>query len=207
ALVVAGPKAGGNTVVLKRPGLCRMLAQCGTPVPAGPGTRLPVFRAVRTEIGDAQAILSDRSTFSSSMERLAAILDEAGPDTLALIDEIGGATDPEEGSAIAVAYLEALVASGGRAIVTTHLSALKALRSGRPDALCAAMEFDDRTGRPNYRLHPGLAGRSHALSVARERGLPERVLERAVELLGDAWQRRERAEVEAEQALERLRDA
>jgi DNA mismatch repair protein MutS2 len=206
-LVVSGPNAGGKTVVLKTAGLFAMLAQCGIPIPAGAGTRLPVFRAVRTEIGDAQAILSDRSTFSSSMERLAEILDEAGPDTLALIDEIGGATDPEEGSAIAVAYLEALVARGGRAIVTTHLSAIKTFASARPDTLCAAMEFDDRTGRPNYRLHPGLAGRSHALSVARERGLPDPVLERAVEILGDSWQRRERTEVEAERALERLRDA
>ncbi len=206
-LVVSGPNAGGKTVVLKTAGLFSMLAQCGIPVPAAAGTRLPVFRAIRTEIGDAQAILSDRSTFSSSMERLAAILSQSGPDTLALVDEIGGATDPEEGSAIAVAFLEAFIARGGRALVTTHLSAIKTFASSRPDAVCAAMEFDDRTGRPNYRLHAGLAGRSHALSVARERGLPEAVLERAVAILGDAWKRRERAETEAEQALERLREA
>ncbi len=206
-LVVSGPNAGGKTVVLKTAGLFSMLAQCGVPIPAAAGTRLPIFRSVRTEIGDAQAILSDRSTFSSSMERLAAILDEAGPDTLALIDEIGGATDPEEGSAIAVAFLEALVSRGGRALVTTHLSAIKTFAAARPDALCAAMEFDDRTGRPNYRLHAGLAGRSHALSVARDRGFPESVLDRAVEILGEAWKRRERAETEAEKALERLREA
>lgn len=206
-LVVSGPNAGGKTVVLKTAGLFAMLVQCGIPVPVSAGTQVPVFRAIRTEIGDAQAILSDRSTFSSSMERLAAILSEAGPDTLALIDEIGGATDPEEGSAIARAYLEALVDRGGRALVTTHLSAVKAFASSRGDALTAAMEFDDRTGRPTYRLHAGLAGRSHALSVARERGLPPPVLERATELLGESWKRRERAETEAEQALERLRDA
>ncbi len=204
-LVVSGPNAGGKTVVLKTAGLFSMLAQCGIPIPAAVGTRLPVFRAIRTEIGDAQAILSDRSTFSSSMERLAGILDEAGPDTLALIDEIGGATDPEEGSAIAIALLEAFVDRGGRALVTTHLSAIKAFAASRTDALCAAMEFDDRTGRPNYRLHAGLAGRSHALSVARERGFPEPVIARALEILGEAWQRRERAEAEAEQAIERLR--
>ena len=206
-LVVSGPNAGGKTVVLKTAGLFSLLAQCGIPIPAAAGTRLPIFRAVRTEIGDAQAILADRSTFSSSMERLAGILAEAGPGTLALIDEIGGATDPEEGSAIAVAFLEALVARGGRALVTTHLSAVKTFASQRPDAVCAAMEFDEKTGRPNYRLHSGLAGRSHALSVARERGLPEAVVGRAGELLGDAWQRRERAEAEAEQAIERLRGA
>jgi DNA mismatch repair protein MutS2 len=206
-LVVSGPNAGGKTVVLKTAGLFAMLVQSGIPVPVAAGTRLPVFRSIRTEIGDAQAILSDRSTFSSSMERLAEILAEAGPRTLALIDEIGGATDPEEGSAIARAYLEALVESGGRALVTTHLSAVKTFVGSRTDALTAAMEFDEKTGRPTYRLHAGLAGRSHALSVARERGLPESVLERATALLGEQWKRRERAETEAEQALERIRDA
>ncbi len=204
-LVVSGPNAGGKTVVLKTAGLFSQLAQSGIPVPAGAGTRLPVFRSIRTEIGDAQAILSDRSTFSSSMETLAGILAEAGPGALALIDEIGGATDPEEGSALAVAFLEAYLESGGRALVTTHLSGVKTFAASRPDALCAAMEFDEKTGRPNYRLHPGLAGRSRALSVARERGIPESVLDRARVLLGEAWERRERAETEAEEALERLR--
>ncbi|MCA1611878.1 MAG: endonuclease MutS2, partial [Acidobacteria bacterium] len=206
-LVVSGPNAGGKTVVLKTAGLFSLLAQSGIPIPAGSGTRVPVFRAIRTEIGDAQAILSDRSTFSSSMETLAAILQESGPGVLALIDEIGGATDPEEGSALAVAFLEEYLARGGRAIVTTHLSAIKNFAAGRTDAVTAAMEFDEETGRPNYRLHPGLSGRSRALSVARERGLPSSVLDRAVEILGEAWRRREERESEAEAALDRLRRA
>jgi DNA mismatch repair protein MutS2 len=206
-LVVSGPNAGGKTVVLKTVGLFAMLAQCGLPLPAALGTRLPVFGSIRTEIGDAQAILSDRSTFSSSMETLAKILREAGPHSLALIDEIGGATDPEEGSALAVAFLEAYLETGGRGLVSTHLSGVKTFASARGDAVCAAMEFDEATGRPNYRLHSGLAGRSRALSVAEEQGIPQRVLERARAILGDAWKRREAAETEAEQALERLRAA
>ena len=204
-LVVSGPNAGGKTVVLKTAGLFTLLAQSGFPVPAGAGTRLPVITSAAAEIGDAQAILSDRSTFSSSMEILAEILAGAGPGALALVDEIGGATDPEEGSALAVAWLEALLARGGRAIVTTHLSAVKNLAAGREDAVCAAMEFDEETGAPNYRLHPGLSGRSHALAVAEERGIPEPVLARAREILGETWRRREEAESEAEAALERLR--
>ena len=204
-LVVSGPNAGGKTVVLKTAGLFTLLAQSGFPVPAGAGTRLPVFTSAAAEIGDAQAILSDRSTFSSSMEILAEILSGTGPGALALVDEIGGATDPEEGSALAVAWLEALLARGGRVIVTTHLSAVKNLAAGREDAVCAAMEFDEATGAPNYRLHPGLSGRSHALAVAQERGIPEPVLARAREILGEAWRRREKAESEAEAALERLR--
>ena len=156
--------------MLKTAGLFSMLTQCGIPVPAAPGTRLPIFSSMQTEIGDAQAILADRSTFSSSMETLAGILRDARPGALALIDEIGGATDPEEGSALAVAFLEAYLESGGRAIVSTHLSGIKTFATARADALCAAMEFDEETGRPNYRLHPGLAGRSRAhLGRARSR--------------------------------------
>src|SRR5439155_13417261 len=198
---------GGKTVVLKTAGLLTLMAQSGIPVPAGSGTRLPVFSAVRTEIGDAQEILSDRSTFSSSMETLAQMLEAAAPDRLALVDEIGAATDPEEGSAIAVAFLEEFLARGGRAIVTTHLSAVKGFAAARDDAVCAAMEFDEKTGRPNYRLHPGLSGRSRALSVAGQQGLPPSVIHRAREILGSAWERRDRAESEAEAALERLRQA
>ena len=206
-LVVSGPNAGGKTVVLKTAGLFSLMTQSGIPVPAGPGTRLPVFSAIRTEIGDAQAILSDRSTFSSSVETLSSVLSEAGAGTLALIDEIGGATDPEEGSALACAWLEEFLARGGRAIVTTHLSAIKRFAAGRTDSLCAAMEFDERTGRPNYRLHPGLSGRSRALSVAREHGLPESVVQRAESILGEAWKSRQEQESEAEQTIERLRES
>jgi DNA mismatch repair protein MutS2 len=204
-LVVSGPNAGGKTVVLKTAGLFSTMAQAGLPVPAGPGTRLPVFGAISTEIGDAQQILADRSTFSSSMETLAHVLETASPDRLALVDEIGTATDPEEGGALAVAFLEEYLARGGRAIVTTHLSAIKAFTEARKDAVGAAMEFDEKTGRPTYRMHPGLSGRSRALSVAERQGLPPRVLARARELLGAAWERRDRAESEAEAALDRLR--
>ena len=206
-LVVSGPNAGGKTVVLKTAGLFSLMAQAGLPLPCGPSTRLPVFRAIRAEIGDAQEILAGRSTFSSSMETLATVLSEAGPGMLALIDEIGGSTDPEEGSAIAIAFLEDHLARGGRALVTTHFSGLKNFAASRPDAISAAMEFDEESGRPNYRLHPGLSGRSRALSVAREQGLPERVLARAREILGQAWRRREERESEAEAAIERLRQA
>jgi DNA mismatch repair protein MutS2 len=205
-LVVSGPNAGGKTVVLKTAGLISLMAQAGLPVPAGPGTRLPVFGAVSTEIGDAQQILADRSTFSSSMETLAAILEDAAENRLALIDEIGSATDPEEGGALAIAFLEEYLSRGGRAIVTTHLSTIKTFAAGRKDAIGAAMEFDEATGRPTYRLHPGLSGRSRALSVAERQGLPPRVLARAREILGTAWERRDRAESDAEAALERLRN-
>jgi DNA mismatch repair protein MutS2 len=206
-LAVSGPNAGGKTVVLKTAGLFSLMAQAGLPLPCGPATRLPVFAAIRAEIGDSQEIMAGRSTFSSSMEALAAILRDSGPGRLALIDEIGGSTDPEEGSALAIAFLEEYLDRGGRALVTTHFSALKNFAAGRADAVGAAMEFDEETGRPNYRLHPGLSGRSRALSVAREQGLPETVLRRSREILGEAWRRRELQESEAEAAIERLRQS
>jgi len=203
-LVISGPNAGGKTVVLKTAGLFSLLTQSGIPVPAG-STRLPVFTRIEAEIGDAQAILADRSTFSSSVETLARILSAAQPDSLALVDEIGGATDPEEGSALAIAWLEEYLSRGGRAIVTTHLSGIKKFASERDDAVSSAMEFDEASGRPNYRLHPGLSGHSRALSIAKEHGFPDFIVRRAEAILGEAWKRRQQQETEAQETIERLR--
>ncbi len=203
-LLISGPNAGGKTVVLKTLGLFSRMAQAGLFLPAASAT-LPVFSRIFASVGDDQAILSDLSTFSAAMRRIAGILREAGAGTLALFDELGSGTDPEEGAAIAVAVLETYLARGGRAVATTHLSAVKEFAAGREDALVCAMEFDEATGRATYRLHAGLLGRSRALATAAEEGLPEGTLRRARELLGEAWVRRERLETEAEEALARLR--
>src|SRR5262249_4006010 len=153
---------------------------------------LPFFPAFFTVIGDEQGILSDLSTFSSSMRRLAGVLRDADGGSLALLDELGSGTDPEEGGAIAVASLETLLARGARAVVTTPLSAVKEFAAARGDAQIAAMEFDEASGRPTYRLRAGFLGRSRALATAREQGLPAEAVERATAILGEAWGRRER---------------
>jgi len=204
-LLVSGPNAGGKTVVLKTVGLFSMLAQAGFLLPARRAV-LPFFRAFPTVIGDEQGIISDLSTFSSAMRRLAEVLRDADADSLALLDELGSGTDPEEGGAIAVAALETLLARGTRAVVTTHLSSVKEFAASREDAQIAAMEFDETSGRPTYRLRAGFLGRSRAIATAREQGLPPSTIERASELLGQAWQRREKLESEAEEALARLRE-
>jgi DNA mismatch repair protein MutS2 len=204
-LVISGPNAGGKTVVLKTVGLFVLLAQCGFPLPAAPGTRLPRIATIITSIGDSQQILSDLSTFSSAARRLAQALTEASRESLVLLDEIGSATDPEEGTALAVAFLEQFLALGGQAVVTTHLSGVKAFAEGRPDAVPAAMEFDEQTGHATYRIVRGLSGSSRALDVAAEQGLPEEVLGRARALLGEGWIRRQKSEREAEEILARLR--
>ena len=203
-LLLSGPNAGGKTVVLKTLGLFSMMAQSGLPLPARRAV-LPHFTGFACLVGDEQAILSDLSTFSSSMRRLAEIVRSAGPGTLALLDELGGGTDPEEGAAIAVAALETLLGRGARAVVTTHLAAVKEFAVSRGDAQVSALEFDEETGRPTYRLRPGFLGRSRALATAREQGLPAETIARATEILGAGWVRRERLETEAEEALARVR--
>ncbi len=184
ALVVTGPNAGGKTVVLKTVGLLALAHQCGLPVPAGAGSRLPPLSAAVAAVGDEQDLLADRSTFSGRLLRLKEAWEAAGPDSLVLIDELGSGTDPEEGAALAVSLLEALLEKGGLALITTHLTPLAAAALELPGATCAAMEFDPTTGAPTYHLLPGPPGGSEALALARRLGLPREWLDRAEARLG-----------------------
>ncbi len=182
-LVVTGPNAGGKTVALKTVGLLALMAQCGLPVPVAPGTRLPWLRTAVAALGDDQDLLADRSTFSGRLLRLAEAWEAAGPGSLVLLDELGSGTDPEEGAALAVALLERLLAAGGLAVLTTHLTRLAAAALEAPGAACAAMEFDAATGAPTYRLLPGAPGASEALALARRLGLDPAWIRRAESLL------------------------
>ena len=182
--VITGPNAGGKTVTLKTVGLTALAAQCGLPVPAAAGTRLPVFARIMAAVGDEQDLLQDRSTFSGRLQRLREAWESTGPGSLVLVDELGSGTDPEEGAALAIALLEALLAEGGLAVLTTHLTPLAAAALESEGAWCAAMEFDPESGGPTFRLRPGAPGGSEALSLARRLGLPDAWLDRAEELLG-----------------------
>lgn len=197
-LVVTGPNAGGKTVALKTVGLLALAAQCGLPVPAAAGTRIPRFEALVATVGDEQDLMTDRSTFSGRLVRLDEAWRAAGPDSLLLLDELGSGTDPEEGSALGVALLEGLLDRGALAVVTTHLAQLAAAAVEAPGARCAAMEFETGGGRPTFRLLPGPPGGSEALALARRLGLPAAWLDRAEELLGTEHRdlRRLLAEVE-----------
>ena len=201
-VVVTGPNAGGKTVTLKTVGLSVLAHQCGLPVPAAAGTRLPLLRRVTAAVGDEQDLLQDRSTFSGRLQRLAEVWEASGPDSLVLVDELGSGTDPEEGSALAIALLETLLERGGLALLTTHLTPLAAAALEHDGAWCAAMEFDPESGEPTFRLRPGAPGGSEALSLARRLGLPAAWLDRAEELLGAEHRdlRRLLAEVESVRA-------
>lgn len=199
ALVITGPNAGGKTVALKTLGLLALAAQAGLPIPAAPSSEVPFLADLVATVGDEQDLLADRSTFSGRLARLAEAYRAAGPWSLALLDELGSGTDPEEGTALAVALLETLVERGGLALITTHLTGLAAAALELPGAGCAAMEFEPSTGRPTFRLLPGSPGGSEALALARRMELPAAWIARAEALLGDEHRdlRRLLAELEA----------
>lgn len=197
-LVVTGPNAGGKTVALKTVGLLSLIAQCGLPIPAAPGSRVPFLRGLVATVGDEQDLLADRSTFSGRLLRLKEAWEVAGPDALVLLDELGSGTDPEEGAALSIALLEGLLEKGSLSVITTHLTQLAAAALEMPGASCAAMEFDPETGRPTFHLMPGPPGGSEALALARRLNLPAVWLDRAEARLGSEHRdlRRLIAEVE-----------
>jgi DNA mismatch repair protein MutS2 len=197
-LVITGPNAGGKTVSLKTAGILALMAQCGLPIPAAPGSRVPFLSRLVATVGDEQDLLADRSTFSGRLLRLQEAWEWAGPDSLVLLDELGSGTDPEEGAALAEALLEGLLEKGSLGVITTHLAQLAAAALELSGASCAAMEFDPDTGRPTFRLVPGPPGASEALALARRLGLPAEWLDRAEARLGSEHRdlRRLLAEVE-----------
>lgn len=198
ALVITGPNAGGKTVTIKTLGLLSLAHQCGLPVPVAKGSRLPFFDAVVATIGDDQDLLTDKSTFSGRLLRLEEAWRMASPRSLILLDELGSGTDPEEGAALSQALMEGLLERRPLTLITTHLSQLAAAALDLDGAFCAAMQFDDSTGEPTYRLLPGPPGGSEAISLAHRLGLPAPWLARAEQLLGTEHRelRRLLAEVE-----------
>ena len=178
-LVVTGPNTGGKTVVLKTVGLLTALAQCGLPVSAGDGCNVPALAGIHADIGDQQSIESSLSTFSGHLTRTLSILQQAGPRSLVLLDELGTGTDPEEGAALGQAVLEELLRRKCMTIANTHLGALKIFSTDVPRAENASMEFDPQTLSPRYRLLVGVPGASHAVEVAERLGLPQQLVDRA----------------------------
>jgi DNA mismatch repair protein MutS2 len=204
-LLLSGPNAGGKSVAMKTVGLLALLAQSGFAIPAAAGSTLPVFDRFLVVAGDAQDLLGDLSSFAAAMTRMARVLAEATPRSLVLLDELGSGTDPDEGAALAIAVLEEDLARRGFTVATTHLSSVKEWAQGRAGVLSAAMEFDEKAGRPTFRVRPGTAGRSRALAVAERAGLPPRVLKSAKTRLGDKWQAADAALTRLEEETRKAR--
>lgn len=183
ALILTGPNTGGKTVAMKTLGLMALLVRAGVPIPAREDCRVDFFQHVLADVGDLQDVSGDLSTFSGHVRVLKAALELAGPGALVLLDEAGVGTDPQQGAALARSVLEALVDGGARVCATTHYAEVKALSAVDARFAIAAAQYAH--GRPTYRLEPGLAGHSHAFSIARQLALPEVVVDRARALLDE----------------------
>ena len=205
-LVVTGPNTGGKTVTLKTIGLLTAMAACGLAIPADRG-RVPVVRRIFADIGDEQSIAQSLSTFSSHLRNVVATLAEAEGGDLALLDEVGAGTDPDEGAALAMAVLEALLERGVLVAATTHYPELKAFALNTPGVRNASMEFDSNTLRPTFRLHIGLPGASNAFAIAERLGLDKSVLVRADTHLSELHRSLERTLLEAERQRTELSSA
>ena len=178
-LIITGPNTGGKTVSLKTFALFSMLNQAGLPVPAAEGTRLAVFTDIFADIGDSQSLDMSLSTFSGHMKNIAQAVNGAGKSTLVLLDELGSGTDPQEGTALAMSVLDALIEKKAFVLVTTHMGILKNYGYTNPLCVNASVEFDTSTLSPSYRLVMGIPGESHAIAIARKSGLPQKVVDGA----------------------------
>jgi DNA mismatch repair protein MutS2 len=178
-LIISGPNRGGKTVVLKTLGLMCLMVHAGIHVPADEGSRFPVFNQIMADIGDDQDIQAGRSTFSAHAAHLKYLTERADRKSLAIIDEPGMGTDPDEGVALAMAVFDSLCRRGTFVAVSTHLNRLKSYGLLNPRVLNAAVEFDLKRNRPTFRLKYGSPGISHALEIARDVGVPANILDRA----------------------------
>jgi len=174
-LIISGPNTGGKTVALKTVGLLVLMAQAGIPVPAERAD-LPICDAVLADIGDSQSIEQNLSTFSAHVTNIDFISHTATARSLVLLDELGSATDPEEGAALAVAIAEHFRRARALTIISTHHTALKIYATSSPSVLNAAVGFDEKTLAPTYDLRVGVPGASAGINIAQQIGLNPQII-------------------------------
>ena len=177
-LLISGPNTGGKTVALKTAGLLALMTQAGLPVPAKEA-EFPIFDQVLADIGDHQSLAESLSTFSGHIAAIRSMLENATADSLVLIDELGRATDPEEGGALGVVVLDALRRAGAFTLASTHLAAMKVYGSSTAGVRNGSMGFDEQTLEPTYVLRLGAPGKSAGLDIAGRLGLDPELIEAA----------------------------
>jgi DNA mismatch repair protein MutS2 len=182
-LVITGPNTGGKTVTLKTVGLLALMAQSGSPVPAD-RAEMPVFDAVLADIGDYQSIEQNLSTFSAHVTNIDFISRTATTDSLVLLDELGSATDPEEGAALAVAIAGYFGRIGCMTVISTHHTSLKVYGANTPGVINASVGFNETTLQPTYELNMGVPGASAGINIAQRLGLNPAIIEGARARLG-----------------------
>jgi DNA mismatch repair protein MutS2 len=177
-LLISGPNTGGKTVALKTIGLLALMTHAGLPVPAE-HAEFPLFDDVLADIGDHQSLAESLSSFSSHIVAVRSMLELATGDSLVLLDELGRATDPEEGGALGVTVLETFRARGAFTLASTHLMAMKVYGASTPGVLNGSMGFDEATLDPTYVLRLGAPGKSAGLDIASRLGLDPALIEEA----------------------------
>ncbi len=183
-LIISGPNAGGKSVCLQTAGLVQYMFQCGMPVPMDEGSTLGIFEQLFINIGDEQSIENDLSTYSSHLVNMKFFLRQANENTLILIDEFGAGTEPMLGGAIAEAVLENLNQKKAFGVITTHYTNLKHIAASTEGICNGAMLYDTGKLQPLFVLEMGKPGSSFAFEIARKIGLPEEILKRASEKIG-----------------------
>ena len=179
-LLITGPNTGGKTVTMKLVGLLSLMVMSGIFVPCKDNSQVSIFDNVFCDIGDEQSIEQSLSTFSSHMYNIKNILDGINDKTLVLLDELGGGTDPDEGSALALAIIEKLLSTGAVGIITTHYSRLKEYAEENGNIKNASMEFDAVSMRPVYKLNIGIPGSSNAIEIAKTLGLDKDIINKSL---------------------------
>ncbi len=205
-LLITGPNAGGKTVLLKAVGLISAMTQAGLLPPLGQGSELPAYSDIFADIGDEQSIDASLSTFTAHLRNLTELLEGADSAALCLIDEIGGATDPIEGTALARSVLIELANRGCMTLATSHLGGLKTLPGEHPAIVSAGLGFDLDRLEPLYKLTKGRPGRSYALAMAQRAGLPVHVIHDARSTLSQEEVDTERLLAELEAKEDELRN-
>jgi DNA mismatch repair protein MutS2 len=182
-IIISGPNTGGKTVTLKTTALLAMMAQAGLPVPATAAS-FPVLTVFLADIGDAQSIEEALSTFSAHITNLDRLSRLAGPHALVLLDELGSATDPEEGAALAVAVAHFFLQARAWTLISTHHTSLKVYGANTEGVINAAAGVDELTLAPNYQLRLGVPGASAGIQTAERLGLNRAIVVAARERLG-----------------------
>lgn len=184
-VIISGPNAGGKSVCLQAVGLVQYMLQCGLPVPVAEGSIMGFYHRLFLDLGDEQSIENDLSTYSSHLTNMKNFVRHANERSLLLIDEFGTGTEPMLGGAIAESVLEQLNKQGAFGVITTHYTNLKHYASQTPGIVNGAMQFDTHQLQPLFKLEVGSPGSSFAFEIARKIGLPEFILGKAKERLGE----------------------
>ena len=184
-LVISGPNAGGKSITLKTVGLLQLMLQSGLLITVHPDSKMGWFNGLMADIGDAQSIENELSTYSSKLSKMKYFLDASYAKTLVLIDEFGSGSDPDLGSSMAQVFLNELNNTKTFGVMTTHYNNIKALAGELPRVENGSMQFNSEDLTPEYILNQGVPGSSYTYEVAQQVGISPALIQAAHEALDD----------------------